>query len=121
MEDDPDDAPIWRDGTLGLTASGQTWDEASSPASHRVARRYEAAWRETRGRRPEPGDFLPSDPDERRGALLALLRTDLALRREADRRHVPLTCIGRATSGEGVVARFGGRPVTFDNPGFTHG
>ena len=44
---------------MGLTASGQTWDEASSPASHRVARRYEAAWRETKGRRPDPDDFLP--------------------------------------------------------------
>src|SRR5262249_26947648 len=32
---------------------------------------------------PDPASFLPDDPDLQPGALLALLRADLALRREA--------------------------------------
>ena len=63
------------------SGSGRTWDAASSPAAVGLARRYEAAWRG--GQRPDPGDYLPRDPDSRPGALLALLRADLGLRREA--------------------------------------
>ena len=63
------------------SGSGRTWDAASSPAAVGLARRYEAAWRG--GHRPDPGDYLPRDPDSRPGALLALLRADLGLRREA--------------------------------------
>src|SRR5205814_152470 len=44
--------------------------------------RFESAWRAAPGTRPDPIDFLPTGPGERPGALLALLRTDLALRRE---------------------------------------
>ena len=48
-------------------------------------------------------------------------RDEAALRREAERRHLRLTRIGRVTAGQGVVARFGGQPVTFARAGFTHG
>ncbi|HEV3121662.1 MAG TPA: serine/threonine-protein kinase, partial [Isosphaeraceae bacterium] len=65
------------------SASGRTWDEAASPAAARLAKRFEAAWRAGGGRRPNPADFLPSDAADRPGALLALLRADLALRWEA--------------------------------------
>ncbi len=58
-----------------------TWDEASSPAATRLARRFEDAWRGSTPRnRPEPGDFLPEGPDATPAAWLALLRIDLNLR-----------------------------------------
>jgi len=58
-----------------------TWDEASSPAATRLARRFEDAWRGSTPRnRPEPGDFLPESPDATPAAWLALLRIDLNLR-----------------------------------------
>jgi eukaryotic-like serine/threonine-protein kinase len=69
------------------SASGRTWDDAASPAAARLAKRFEAAWRAGGGRRPDPGDFLPSDSQERPGALLALLRADLTLRWEAKERR----------------------------------
>ena len=31
---------------MSLSASGRTWEEASSPAAVRLARRFEAAWRD---------------------------------------------------------------------------
>jgi serine/threonine protein kinase/predicted Zn-dependent protease len=62
---------------------GRTWDEASSPEVVRLVQQFESAWRAARGTRPDPLEFLPARPGERPGALLALLRTDLALRREA--------------------------------------
>jgi len=76
---------------MSLSASGRTWEEASSPAAVRLARRFEAAWRDAadsdsgsdRGRdqrHPDPDDFLPDDPSVYPGARLALLRADLGLR-----------------------------------------
>ena len=66
------------------SVSGRTWDEAASPASACLVRRFEDRWRASIGPdRPDPLDFLPDDPAERPGALLALLRADLALRRES--------------------------------------
>src|ERR1700677_1345429 len=62
---------------------GRTWDEAASPEVVRLAHRFEAAWRAARGPRPDPIEFLPAQHGARPGTLLALLRTDLALRREA--------------------------------------
>ncbi len=58
-----------------------TWDEASSPAATRLARRFEAAWRgSSPQRRPDPAAFLPEGPDSTPAAWLALLRIDLNLR-----------------------------------------
>src|SRR4051794_28446391 len=69
---------------MTLTTSGRTWDEASSPAPVRLARRFEDAWRNAdgSGRRPEPGDFL-ADEAGCPGARLALLRAEMTLRWEA--------------------------------------
>ncbi len=62
---------------------GRTWDEASSPEVVRLVQRFESAWRAADGTRPDPIEFLPAQLVGRPGALLALLRTDLSLRREA--------------------------------------
>jgi tetratricopeptide (TPR) repeat protein len=69
---------------MSATASGRTWDDAWSPAADRLAGRYEAAWRAAVYPRPDLAAYLPDDPEERPGALLALLRTDLTLRWEAN-------------------------------------
>jgi serine/threonine protein kinase/Tfp pilus assembly protein PilF len=100
---------------MSASASGRTWEEASSPAAVRLARRFEAAWRnaadrgsgsssgsgtghthgfgsssargrERDGAHPDPDDFLPDDPQAYPGARLALLRADLALRWETGER-----------------------------------
>ena len=64
---------------------------------------------------------LVTGGDDYEIAFTASARDEAALRREAERRHLRLTRIGRVTAGQGVVARVGGEPVTFDQPGFTHG
>src|SRR5262249_33793576 len=61
----------------------QTWEVAVSADATLRARRFEAAWRAAPHHPPAPASFLPDDPDLQPGALLALLRADLALRREA--------------------------------------
>lgn len=71
---------------MSLAASGGTWEEASSPETIRLTRRFEAAWRNAKGRRPDPDDFLPDEDDALPAARLALLRADLALRWEAGER-----------------------------------
>ncbi|MGV8930292.1 MAG: thiamine-phosphate kinase [Brevundimonas sp.] len=63
---------------------------------------------------------LVTGGDDYEIAFTAPARDEAALRREAERRHLRLTRIGRVTAGQGVVARFGGQPITFDRPGFTH-
>jgi tetratricopeptide (TPR) repeat protein len=67
---------------MGSIARSGTWDEASSPAATRLARRFEDAWRDPRRRRndrPDPIEFLP-EGDPPPSAWLALLRADLNLR-----------------------------------------
>ena len=64
---------------------------------------------------------LVTGGDDYEIAFTASPRDEAALRREAERRHLRLTRIGRVTTGQGVVARFGGQPVTFARTGFTHG
>ena len=64
---------------------------------------------------------LVTGGDDYEIAFTASARDEAALRREAERRHLRLTRIGRVTAGQGVTARFGGQPVAFARPGFTHG
>ncbi|WZO99198.1 protein kinase [Isosphaeraceae bacterium EP7] len=61
-------------------ASGRTWDEAEAPGAARLARRFEAAWRE--GMRPDLASYLPDSPPERPAVLLALLRAEMGLKAE---------------------------------------
>ena len=69
---------------MSLITSGRTWEEASSPAAVRLARRFEDVWRNAAGsgRRPAPADFLADDASCP-GARLALLRAEMGLRWEA--------------------------------------
>jgi thiamine-monophosphate kinase len=64
---------------------------------------------------------LVTGGDDYEIAFTAASRDEAAIRREAERRRLRLTKIGRVTEGQGVVARFGGKAVAFDGPGFTHG
>jgi thiamine-monophosphate kinase len=88
--------------TIPLSAAGQAWFD---------------------GRVDEQAalEKLVTGGDDYEIAFTASPRDEAALRREAERRHLRLTRIGRVTAGQGVVARFGGQTVTFDRPGFTHG
>ena len=88
--------------TVPLSAAGQAWFD---------------------GRVDEQAalEKLVTGGDDYEIAFTASPRDEAALRREAERRHLRLTRIGRVTAGQGVVARFAGQPVTFARPGFTHG
>ena len=88
--------------TVPLSAAGQVWFD---------------------GRVDEQAalEKLVTGGDDYEIAFTAAARDETALRREAERRHLRLTRIGRVTEGEGVVARFGGQPVAFHRPGFSHG
>ena len=88
--------------TVPLSAAGQAWFD---------------------GRVDEQAalEKLVTGGDDYEIAFTASARDEVALRREAERRHLRLTRIGRVTAGQGVTARFGGQPVAFARPGFTHG
>lgn len=88
--------------TVPLSAAGQAWFD---------------------GRVDEQAalEKLVTGGDDYEIAFTATARDEAALRREAERRHLRVTRIGRVTEGEGVIARFGGQPVAFDRPGFSHG
>ncbi|HYC75332.1 thiamine-phosphate kinase [Brevundimonas sp.] len=64
---------------------------------------------------------LVTGGDDYEIAFTARPADEAALRREAERRRLRLTRIGRVVAGEGVVARFAGQPIPIDRPGFTHG
>ena len=87
--------------TVPLSAAGQAWFD---------------------GRVDEQAalEKLVTGGDDYEIAFTATARDEAALRREAERRHLRLTRIGRVTAGQGVAARFGGQSVAFDRPGFTH-
>ncbi|TPW03071.1 MAG: thiamine-monophosphate kinase [bacterium] len=88
--------------TVPLSAAGQAWFD---------------------GRVDEQAalEKLVTGGDDYEIAFSASPRDEGALRREAERRHLRLTRIGRVTAGQGVIVRFGGQPLTFAHPGYTHG
>jgi eukaryotic-like serine/threonine-protein kinase len=69
---------------MNLSASRRTWEEASSPAAVRLARKYEQEWRDSEpsGTKPDLREFLnhAGTAADGKGARLAILRTDMALR-----------------------------------------
>lgn len=63
---------------------------------------------------------LVTGGDDYELAFTAGVRDEAVLRREAERRHLRLTRIGQVAAGQGVIARFGGKPVSFEAAGYTH-
>jgi eukaryotic-like serine/threonine-protein kinase len=72
---------------MNLSASRRTWEEATSPAAVRLAKKYEQAWRDSEfvGKKPELRAFLEEagTAADRTGARLALLRVDMTMRWDA--------------------------------------
>ncbi|CAN5318385.1 thiamine-phosphate kinase [soil metagenome] len=64
---------------------------------------------------------LATGGDDYEIAFTAPAGDEAALRREAERLHVRLTRLGVVTTGQGVVVRYGGRPIVLQKTGFTHG
>lgn len=79
------------------------------------------AWYDGRVDEQAALESLVTGGDDYEIAFTARAADEAVLRREAERRHLRLTRIGRVVTGEGVVARFGGQVVPIERPGFTHG
>lgn len=80
-----------------------------------------AAWFEGRVDPQAALEHLVTGGDDYEIAFTVAARDEAALRREAERRHVRVTRLGRAVAGAGVTARFAGKAVSFVRTGFTHG
>jgi thiamine-monophosphate kinase len=78
------------------------------------------AWFATRVDEEAALERLATGGDDYEIAFTAAAKDEPALRREAERRHIWLTCLGRVVEGNGVTARFGGKPVQIAAPGFSH-
>ena len=79
------------------------------------------AWFETRADPQAAFEQLATGGDDYEIAFTVGGSDEAALRREADKRHVRLTKLGRVVAGSGVVARYGGKPVDIAKAGWTHG
>lgn len=79
------------------------------------------AWYDGRVDEQAALEKLVTGGDDYEIAFTARAADEAALRREADRRHLRLTRLGRVVAGEGIVARFAGQPVPIERRGFTHG
>ena len=88
--------------TVPLSAAAQAWFDGRADAQAALEK-------------------LVTGGDDYEIAFTAPAGDEAGLRREAALRHLRLTRIGRVTSGQGVAACFGGRPVTFVRGGFRHG
>jgi thiamine-monophosphate kinase len=78
------------------------------------------AWMEQRVDTQAALEKLVTGGDDYEIAFTAPASSEEALRREADRRHIPLTRIGQVVAGKGVAVRYQGQAVTLAKPGFTH-
>ncbi len=74
---------------------GRIWEEAAAQPNDVLVRRFSSDWRNVKASRPDPASYLPDDPGRRPAALLALLRADLTLRREAGERARVERYLGR--------------------------
>ena len=79
------------------------------------------AWYDGRVDEQAALEKLVTGGDDYEIAFTARAVDEAALRREADRRRLRLTRVGRVVAGQGIVARFAGQPIPIDRPGFTHG
>ncbi|CAN5203469.1 thiamine-phosphate kinase [soil metagenome] len=78
------------------------------------------AWFEGRVDPQAALEQLATGGDDYEIAFTAPAGDEVALRREAERRHVRLTRLGSVTRERGVIVRYGGRPVVLAKTGFTH-
>lgn len=78
------------------------------------------AWMDQRVDAQAALEKLVTGGDDYEIAFTAPASSEEALRREADRRHIPLTRIGQVVAGKGVTVRYQGQAVTLAKPGFTH-
>jgi thiamine-monophosphate kinase len=78
------------------------------------------AWMDQRVDAQAALEKLVTGGDDYEIAFTAPASSEEALRREADRRHIPLTRIGQVVAGKGVAVRYQGQAVTLAKPGFTH-
>jgi len=79
------------------------------------------AWYEGRVDEQAALESLVTGGDDYEIAFTARPADEAALRREAERRRLRLTRIGRVTEGQGVRVHFASQPVQIRKPGFTHG
>ncbi len=79
------------------------------------------AWYETRVDQQAALESLVTGGDDYEIAFTTRPADEAALRREAERRLLRLTRIGRVTAGKGVRVLFAGQPVRIGKPGYTHG
>ena len=78
------------------------------------------AWYDSRVDAQAALESLATGGDDYEIAFTARPSDEAVLRREAERRHLRLTRIGRVHAGQGVITRFAGLPVPINRPGFTH-
>ena len=78
------------------------------------------AWFEQRVDPQAALEKLVTGGDDYEIAFTAPAASEEALRREADRRHIPLTRIGQVVAGKDVAVRYQGQAVKLAKPGFTH-
>jgi len=78
------------------------------------------AWYDGRVDEQAALESLVTGGDDYEIAFTARPADEAALRREAERRRLRLTRIGRVTEGRGVRALFAGQPVQIRKAGFTH-
>jgi thiamine-monophosphate kinase len=79
------------------------------------------AWFEGRVDPQAALEKLVTGGDDYQIAFTAPSRDEAVLRREAERRHLRLTRLGRVIAGRGITARFAGKAVAFERTGFSHG
>lgn len=79
------------------------------------------AWFDGRADADDAWKRLATGGDDYEIALTVRPGDAAALKREADRRRLRLTQVGRVVAGSGVQARVAGAPVPVDRPGWTHG
>jgi len=78
------------------------------------------AWLETRVDPLGGLEGLATGGDDYEIILTAPATSEETLRREAEKRHLRLTCIGRVVEGQGVATKYFGQDVILPKSGWTH-
>ncbi|HEX8469791.1 MAG TPA: thiamine-phosphate kinase, partial [Brevundimonas sp.] len=79
------------------------------------------AWFDSRVDPQAAFEQLATGGDDYEIAFTAAASDEAALRREAERRHVRLTKLGRVVAGKGVAVRYGHKLIDIAKTGWTHG